>query len=105
MRFTAVFALLQALTTVSNAQTPAPFPVTINVDAGHALGDLKPIWRMFGADEPNYATMKDGRRLIGELGEMRPEDVFFRAHNMMSSDDGTPAYKWGSTGILHRGQR
>ena len=39
----------------------AAFPVTIRVDAGQPLGELAPIWRFFGADEPNYATMKDGR--------------------------------------------
>ena len=48
--------------------TAPPFPVTIRVDASRPLGELKPIWRFFGADEPNYATMKDGRKLIGELG-------------------------------------
>jgi xylan 1,4-beta-xylosidase len=81
------------------AQGAAPLPVTIEVDAGHDLGELKPIWRMFGADEPNYATMKDGRKLLAELGELRPDDVFFRAHNMLCTGDGTPAYKWGSTGV------
>ena len=54
---------------------------------------------MFGADEPNYATMKDGRKLLAELGSLRPNDIFFRAHNLLCSGDGTPALKWGSTGI------
>ena len=75
------------------------FPVTITVDAGKSLGELKPIWRMFGADEPNYATMKDGKKLLAELGALRTNDVYFRAHNLLSSGDGTPALKWGSTGI------
>jgi len=74
-------------------------PVTITVDAARPLGELKPIWRMFGADEPNYATMKDGKKLLSELGEMRPEDIYFRAHNLLCTGDGTPALKWGSTGI------
>jgi xylan 1,4-beta-xylosidase len=73
------------------------FPVSIRVDAGKPLGEMKPIWRFFGADEPNYATMKDGRRLIAELGELRPQDVYFRAHNLLCTGDGTPAFKWGST--------
>jgi len=77
----------------------APFPVTITVDAAKPLGELKPIWRMFGADEPNYATMKDGRKLIGELGALKPGNVFFRTHNLLCSGDGTPALKWGSTGV------
>ena len=39
----------------------APFAVAIRVDAAKSTGPLKPIWRFFGADEPNYAYMKDGR--------------------------------------------
>jgi xylan 1,4-beta-xylosidase len=58
---------------------------------------MKPIWRFFGADEPNYATMKDGRRLLSELGGLRPREVYFRAHNLLCTGDGTPALKWGST--------
>ena len=59
---------------------------------------MRPIWRFFGADEPNYAYMKDGQKLLGELGELRHDDVFFRTHNLLTSGDGTPALKWGSTG-------
>jgi len=77
----------------------AAFPVTIQVDAAKTIGELKPIWSFFGADEPNYATMKDGRKLLTELGQLRPEQVHFRAHNLLTSGDGTPALKWGSTGI------
>jgi xylan 1,4-beta-xylosidase len=73
------------------------FPVAVQVDASKPAGTLTPIWRFFGADEPNYATMKDGRRLLGELGELRPGGVYFRAHNLLCTGDGTPAYKWGST--------
>jgi xylan 1,4-beta-xylosidase len=93
--------LLSCLSAV--AQTPkaetAPFPVTIRVDAGKAVGELKPIWRFFGADEPNYATMKDGRKLLTELGGLRPKEVYFRAHNLLCTGDGSPALKWGSTNI------
>jgi xylan 1,4-beta-xylosidase len=35
------------------------------VDAGRSLGPLRPVWRFFGADEPNYAYLPDGERLIG----------------------------------------
>ena len=73
------------------------FPVAIRVDATKPLGDLKPIWRFFGADEPNYATMKDGKKLLSELGELKPNQVFFRAHSLLVTGDGTPALKWGST--------
>jgi len=74
------------------------FPVTIRVDAAKSTGELKPIWRFFGADEPNYAYMKHGRKLLGELGELRRDAVYFRTHNLLNSGDGTPALKWGSTG-------
>lgn len=75
----------------------ASFPVTIRVDAGRPLGELTPIWRFFGADEPNYAYMKDGRKLLRALGELAPKAVYFRTHNLLNTGDGTPALKWGST--------
>src|SRR3712207_4347637 len=74
------------------------FPVAIRIDASKPQAELKPIWRFFGADEPNYAYMRDGKRLLGELGNLRPKEVFFRTHNLLTSGDGTPALKWGSTG-------
>ncbi len=84
-----------------HAQLPAAaaFPVVIGIDGHKTLGPLKPIWGFFGADEPNYATMKDGRKLLTDLGQLRPRQVFFRAHNLLTSGDGTPALKWGSTNI------
>ena len=75
-----------------------PFPVTIRVDAAAAGSPVRPIWRFFGADEPNYAYMTHGRKLLTELGELAPRQVYFRAHNLLTSGDGTPALKWGSTG-------
>ena len=100
LQLTSLFAAL-AITTAAFADpnTSNSFPVTIQVDAGKSLGELKPIWRMFGADEPNYATMKNGRKLIGELGALKSNDIYFRAHNLLCSGDGTPALKWGSTGV------
>lgn len=77
----------------------AAFPVSVRVDASQPAGDLKPIWRFFGADEPNYAYMTNGRKLLAELGELAPRQVYFRAHNLLTSGDGTPALKWGSTGV------
>ncbi len=75
------------------------FPVHITVATAEPEGEWKPIWRFFGADEPNYATMPDGERLLSQLGELRPDEVFFRTHNLLTSGDGTPALKWGSTGV------
>jgi xylan 1,4-beta-xylosidase len=77
----------------------APRSVTISVDAARDVGPLRPIWRFFGADEPNYATRPDGQKLLAELGSLRPEQVYFRAHNLLSSGDGVPDFKWGSTNI------
>lgn len=73
------------------------FPVKITVDIARPGADLKPIWRFFGADEPNYATMEHGEELLGHLGEMKPDQVFFRAHSLLVTGDGKPALKWGST--------
>jgi len=89
-----------ALVLVSGASQSAPsssFPVVIRVDAAASRGPLKPIWRFFGADEPNYAYMKDGQKLISELGRLAPQQVFYRAHHLLVTGDGTPALKWGST--------
>src|SRR4051794_13158738 len=79
-----------------SAQPPA-VPVTINVDAARPVGEMKPIWRFFGADEPNYATMRDGKKLLGEQGALAPNHVYFRTHNLLTTGDGTPDLKWGST--------
>jgi xylan 1,4-beta-xylosidase len=91
-------AWVVALPLATQARGQDSFAVAIRVDAGKSHGELKPIWRFFGADEPNYAYMKHGKTLLGQLGEMRPKQVYFRAHNLLTSGDGTPALKWGSTG-------
>ncbi len=76
----------------------ASFPVSIHVDSACKLGPLRPIYRFFGADEPNYAYMKDGQKLLTELGQISSTDqVYFRTHNLFTTGDGTPALKWGST--------
>jgi xylan 1,4-beta-xylosidase len=93
--------LLSAAATMNPTQ-PAPaetFPVVLRVDAAQTKGALRPIWRFFGADEPNYAYMKDGKKLLAELGELAPGSVYFRTHNLLTSGDGTPALKWGSTNV------
>jgi xylan 1,4-beta-xylosidase len=91
--------VLAAADTGAGAQsaTVAPFPVTLRLDAARAGEPLAPVWRFFGADEPNYAYMKDGRTLLSHLGALRPGEVFFRTHNLLNTGDGTPALKWGST--------
>src|SRR3954467_7658634 len=79
----------------SSAET---LPVTIRIDAARTVGPWRPMWRFFGADEPNYATIKNGRKLLHEIGNLAPGNVYFRTHNLLTSGDGTPAFKWGSTG-------
>lgn len=88
-----------ALTTGAraNPNSSSPIPVTITIDAGKPLGKLTPIWRFFGADEPNYAYMKDGEKLLGELGRLGQPQVYFRAHHLLTSGDGAYALKFGST--------
>ncbi|HWX19077.1 MAG TPA: beta-xylosidase [Candidatus Binatia bacterium] len=74
------------------------FPVKLSIDASKPEEALNPFWRFFGADEPNYATRKNGKKLLVELGALAPQSVYFRAHNLLTSGDGAPALKWGSTG-------
>ena len=92
-------AISPALLPLESSAADAPRKVAVTVDANRVVGNLPPIWRFFGTDEPNYTTMKDGRKLLTELGRLRPGHVYFRAHNLLSSGDGTPAFKWGSTNI------
>src|ERR1019366_133207 len=73
------------------------FLVKVTVNASQPVGPFNDSWRFFGADEPNYATKRNGKKLLAELGSLRPNDVYFRAHNLLTSGDGTPALKWGST--------
>lgn len=84
---------------VAHVSIVKAFPVTITVNAARSVGELAPIWRFFGADEPNYGTAAEGEALLVELGDLRPGQVYFRAHNLMTSGDGTPDFKWGSTNI------
>ena len=77
----------------------AAVPVVIRVDAAQAVGEMRPIWRFFGYDEPNYTYMKDGQKLLGQLRSLSSEPVYIRVHNLLTSGDGQPALKWGSTGV------
>jgi|SRR5665213_1050451 len=73
------------------------FPVTIQVHANQPVGELTPTWRFFGADEADYAYMKDGKKLLSELGQLGGKQVYFRAHHLLTSGDGAYALKWSST--------
>ena len=91
----AAIAIAPAIFADSGAN--APFPVTITVDAARPVGGLTPIWRFFGADEADYAYMKDGEKLLSELGQLGGQQVYFRAHHLLTSGDGAYALKWSST--------
>jgi len=86
-----------ALMAVPGGQPPQKERVTIRIDANERLGPMTPMWAWFGYDEPNYTYMKDGKKLLSELAELSPVPVFVRAHNLLTTGDGTPALKWGST--------
>ena len=88
------FAILTCIaTTAAFSQEKA----TIQINYAKETGDMKPIWAWFGYDEPNYTYMKDGKKLLSEIAALSPVPVHVRAHNLLTTGDGTPALKWGST--------
>src|SRR6476646_3016657 len=71
--------------------------ISIEVDTSKAIGPMTPIWAWFGYDEPNYTYTANGKKLLSELAAASPVPVFVRTHNLLTSGDGQPALKWGST--------
>lgn len=71
--------------------------VAIDVRADRRTGPYRPLWNWFGYDEPNYTYTAHGRKLLRELAALSPEPIRVRTHNLLTSGDGTPALKWGST--------
>ena len=86
---------------MSDARLDAQRAVEIKVDLGKKVGKYEPIYRAFGADEANYTTAANGRKLLGELHAMSPVPVYMRVHHLLTSGDGTPELKWSSTGVYH----
>jgi xylan 1,4-beta-xylosidase len=82
---------------VALGQTPQTSRVAIRVDTNRSEGDFRPVYRYFGYDEPNYTYMKDGKKLLSQLAAASPLPVYVRMHNLLTTGDGTPALKWGST--------
>jgi xylan 1,4-beta-xylosidase len=73
-------------------------PVALQLDLAKKTTDpMKPFWAWFGYDEPNYTYMKDGQKLLSEFAAMSPSPVYVRAHNLLTTGDGTASLKWGST--------
>jgi xylan 1,4-beta-xylosidase len=94
----AAIGLIGCVLTVRGAQPPSA-PVTIRVDTAATVGDLYPFWAWFGHDEPNYTYSAHGKKLLSQLQALSPVPVFMRVHNLLTSGDGTPALKWGSTHV------
>jgi xylan 1,4-beta-xylosidase len=99
--FRALAGLLLVAAVLATAAQPGPAAskeaVTIRIDTSVRGRPMKPVWAFFGHDEPNYTYMKDGRKLLSELAALSPVPVFVRTHNLLTSGDGTPGLKWGST--------
>src|SRR5688572_3293405 len=96
-KYVALHILFLALMISARAQDITK-PVTIQVDLTKKSNEpLKPIWAWFGYDEPNYTYMKDGKKLLTEISQFSPVPVFVRAHNLLTTGDGTAMLKWGST--------
>jgi len=89
----AIFADSNTNTLTANA----PFPVTITVDAG----------KVRRRTEAHLAVLRRGRiglrlhegrqKLLGELGQLGGPQVYFRAHDLLTSGDGAYALKFSST--------
>ena len=88
---------LVAADALSTNDAGLSFPVTIQIHAGQPKGDLAPIWRFFGYDEADYTYMKDGKKLLAELGQMGGPQVFIRCHHLLTSGDGAYSLKFSSS--------
>ncbi len=71
----------------------------VTVDLNQRTGEMKPVWAWFGYDEPNYTYMENGKKLLTEMSRFSYVPVNVRTHNLMTSGDGTPALKWGSSNM------
>ena len=95
-----IFALLSLLVTLSCTRQDRDLPVDafdIRIDIRDTIGPLSHAWAMFGYDEPNYTYMEDGKKLLTEISDLSPVPVYVRAHNLLTTGDGAPALKWGSS--------
>src|SRR5215467_6598814 len=94
--------LVVSLLVMAKATCSAPHAqqsVSIQVLADQPDGPLPPLWNYFGYDEPNYTYAPNGQKLLRELAALSPEPVHIRAHNLLTSGDGSASLKWGSTNV------
>jgi xylan 1,4-beta-xylosidase len=94
-----LFSILIAVAQLSCSQNKPIEKTIINVDFNKNVGEMYPFWAFFGADEPNYAYMKDGKKLLSELSALSLTPVYFRTHNLLTSGHDTLNLKWGSTNV------
>jgi xylan 1,4-beta-xylosidase len=80
-----------------SAQPAAIDTVSLHVNLEKKIGRMDPAWAWLGYDEPNYTYMKNGKKLLSEFAQLSPVPVHVRVHNLLTSGDGTPSLKWGST--------
>lgn len=86
-----------ALVLLISFALPAQQDVRIEVDLSKPVGRLEPVWAWVGHDEPNYIYSEEGRNLLTQLSNLSPHPVHDRTHNLLTSGDGAPSLKWGST--------
>ncbi len=84
---------------LSATRLAAQPPVLITVDAQTFQAVPSQVWRFVGYDEPNFTYMPNGKKLLGELSRLGPSPVYIRTHNLLTSGNGRPALKWGSTNV------
>lgn len=94
-RFASLVAALLFLVSSADAREV----VTIRVNAEKSLGPFPTSWAWFGYDEPNYTDRASGKELLSKLRALSPVPVYIRMHNLLTSGDGMPALKWGSTNV------
>ncbi|WP_197285565.1 beta-xylosidase [Pedobacter sp. R20-19] len=94
-QFKSLFLILGlfGIVNIGWAQTRAD----IKVNFDKKIAEMKPVWAWFGYDEPNFTYMKDGQKLLTDISNLSPVPVYVRAHNLLTSGDGSPALKWGSS--------
>jgi xylan 1,4-beta-xylosidase len=89
-----VFFLISQLCSSQESQS-----VSIQVQFDQSEGPISPIWNYFGYDEPNYTYAPNGKKLLSELAALDSAPVYVRVHNLLTTGDGSPSLKWGSTNV------
>ena len=94
-----LLALLPCLAALSIERTrpKANDHVTVRVAADTAQGAFSTAWNYVGYDEPNYTYAPHGAKLLREFSALSPAPVYVRAHNLLTTGDGSSSLKWGST--------